>query len=84
VLLAPQTEESALYPKWWIPTSVRPAGCIGSGVAWTVFLASATFGARTLRTWHRRRKKSCPRCGYQILQLRKCPECGAPKEFNDA
>jgi hypothetical protein len=60
------------------PLPLRPVG--GAFAASTVFWACIVFGLwtapRFLRRSFRRRRRCCVRCGYRMLGMSVCPECG--------
>jgi hypothetical protein len=51
-------------------------GAIANGVIASTAIALVNYGVLAIRSRRRRRQHSCTRCGYEVLGLSICPECG--------
>lgn len=72
---------SAVMPVGIVYASELPIGVVWSGLALDALaFGGAGLGLRWVwvrgRAWLRRRRRRCPRCGYDVRGLGGCPECG--------
>lgn len=55
---------------------VDVCGFAATTVGWCIVLRVMGAGISAVRVWSRRRRGVCIRCGYSVLDLKRCPECG--------
>ena len=61
-----------------IPLRPLPLGLLVSTLSWSPVGFALIFGVRQLRTRSRKRRGLCTACGYAIVGVARCPECGVP------
>lgn len=55
---------------------VEVCGFVVTTVGWWVVVRVIAAGISATRAWNLRRRGMCVRCGYLVLDLTRCPECG--------
>ena len=70
--------EGYIVPPRTIPLRPLPLGLLVSTLAWSPVGFALLVGAGHLRTRSRKRRGLCTACGYNIVGVTRCPECGVP------
>lgn len=69
-----------LMPPRTIPLRPLPLGLLVTTLAWSPVGFVLIVGVRHVRTRRRKRRGLCIICGYAIVGVTRCPECGVPVE----